>query len=110
MLSPLPAALSQFSNRQKKILNNSIKDCGALQALLTRFETQRLPRILRIKQAMDTGAKLEASDLAFLHEVLQTASQIMPLIDRNPDFQELYTRSVMLYYDITTLALENEMR
>jgi len=101
MLSPLPAALSQFSNRQKKILNNSIKDCGALQALLTRFETQRLPRILRIKQAMDTGAKLEASDLAFLHEVIQTASQIMPLIDRNPDFQELYTRSVMLYYDIS---------
>lgn len=92
------------------MIHGSVKDTGALQALLQRFGTQRLPRMLRIKRNLDDGEKLAVGDLAFLHEVLKTAGQIKPLMDRNPDFQDFYAQSVSLFHEITTLALENEQR
>ena len=90
------------------MIQPSRKELGTLQALLHRFITQRLPRLLRIKAAMEEGGKLATTDVAFLYEVLESASQIKPLMDRHPDFQPLYARSVLLFHQITSLALENE--
>lgn len=67
-------------------------------------------QVLRIKRSLDDGEKLAIGDLTFLHEVLKTAGQIKPLMDRNPDFQDFYAQSVSLFHEITTLALENEQR
>jgi len=90
------------------MIQPSRKELGILLALLHRFTTQRLPRLLRIKAAMEGGDKLKTTDVTFLYEVLDSASQIKPLMDRHPDFQPLYARSVLLFHEITTLALENE--
>ncbi|MFM8443895.1 MAG: hypothetical protein ACKN9W_11230 [Methylococcus sp.] len=87
----------------------TIKDLGALQALIHRFTTQRLQRLLKIKKSLDHRNKLSSSDLEFLHLMLKTASQVKPLFDRHPDFQDFYTRVVGLLHEITTQALANEI-
>lgn len=87
----------------------SIKDLGALQALIHRFTTQRLQRLLKIKKSLDHNNKLSSSDVDFLHLMLKTTSQVKPLFDRHPDFQDFYTRVVGLLHEITSLALANEI-
>ena len=88
--------------------NQDIKDTGIIIALLERFRTQRLPRALEIKQRVDEGGLLDNSDLEFLNDVLQTASELKPMVDTHPDYQEIYTASVEIYHDITSKALSNE--
>ena len=85
-----------------------LKDTGTAMALLERFRTQRLPRALKIKDRVDQGERLEDTDLTFLKEVLESAGQIQGLVERHPEYQEIYSRSVELYHDITTRALANE--
>ena len=85
-----------------------LKDTGMAMALLERFRSQRMPRVLKIKERVDQGERLEDTDLTFLKEVLDSAAQIKGLVDRHPEYQEIYTRSVELYHDITTQALANE--
>jgi hypothetical protein len=87
----------------------SIKDLGALQALIHRFTTQRLQRLLKIKKSLDHGNRLSSSDVEFLQLLLKTTSQIKPLFDRQPEYQDFYARVVGLLHDITTLALANEV-
>jgi hypothetical protein len=85
-----------------------LKDTGTAMALLERFRTQRLPRALKLKEKVDQGERLEDTDLAFLKEVLESADEIKGLVDRHPEYQEIYSRSVDLYHAITSKALANE--
>lgn len=89
-------------------MSETNKDLGIATALLERMRTQRIPRALELKAKVDRGEKLEDRDLAFLHEVFESAEQIMPLVDRHPEFQDLYTQALDLYKTITEKALENE--
>ncbi|MFB1489178.1 MULTISPECIES: hypothetical protein [unclassified Thiocapsa] len=81
---------------------------GVLEALLERFERQRLPRILALKQQVDEGGKLRAGDIDFLTEVLADAQHNAHLISEVPHCKDLYSRVVHLYRDITEKALVNE--
>ncbi len=81
---------------------------GVLEALLERFERQRLPRILALKQQVDEGGKLRAGDVDFLSEVLADAQQNAHLISELPQCKDLYARVVHLYREITEKALANE--
>ena len=89
-------------------MTDSSKDDGVIAALLERFQSIRLPRALDIKARVDKGEKLHENDLAFLGRVLEDAQQIQPLLDRHPEYEELVTRAMHLYNDITKKALENE--
>lgn len=84
------------------------KDAGLIQVLAERFETQRLPRALSIKEKLDQGGVLDNFDIEFLEQVFEDASTIKPLLDRHPEWQPLAAKMVSLYKEITDKALENE--
>jgi hypothetical protein len=90
-------------------MSNSSSDDGVIAALLERFQTIRLPRALDIKARVDSGEKLHENDIAFLSRVLEDAQHIQPLLDRHPEYEELVTRAMHLYGEITRKALENEL-
>ncbi len=88
-------------------MTESEKDAGIIEVLLERFEKQRLPRALSLKKKVDKGETLDDWETSYLEEVLEDAQQVKTLIDRHPEYQELYTRAVRLYKEITEKALEN---
>lgn len=93
---------------REKNMSETNKDLGIAAALLERMRTQRIPRALELKAKVERGEKLEDRDLAFLHEVFASAEQIMPLVDRHPEYQDLYAQALDLYKSITEKALDNE--
>lgn len=86
------------------------QDEGVIQTLLERLNEQRLPRLLRLKEKVDSGEVLADEDLGFLHAVFDDADGVKPIIDRHPEYQDLVARVLQLYGDITAKALENENR
>jgi hypothetical protein len=89
-------------------MSESSKDSGMIQVLAERFENQRLPRVLSIKEKVDKGGVLDEFDIEFLEQVFEDANTIKPLLDRHPEWQPLAARMVHLYKDITETALKNE--
>ncbi len=85
----------------------SSKDTGIIQTLVTRFEKQRLPRLLTLKEKVDKGETLDEWETTFLEEVAEDARENKHLVDKHPEYQVLYTRAVDLYKEITAKALEN---
>ena len=84
------------------------KDDGIIVALAERFETQRLPRALALKDQVERGERLSEQDLKFLGQVFSEAGQIRTLLDRHPEWQPLVARIMSLYKEITDRALANE--
>ena len=89
-------------------MTDSTKDAGIIVALAERLETQRLPRALDIKAKVDQGELLNDSDIAFLDEVFADTQRIKGLLDRHPEWQEIATKMISLYRQITEKALENQ--
>ena len=89
-------------------MNEPSKDTGLITVLLQRLEQQRLPRALDLKAKVDQGGLLNDFDIAFLEEVFADANKIKPILDRHPEYDELVTRVMHLYREITSKALENE--
>ncbi|MEN8107427.1 MAG: hypothetical protein ABFS22_05405 [Pseudomonadota bacterium] len=81
---------------------------GVILALIERFEKQRLPRLLELKEKTDNGELLSDEDIAFLDIVMHDAQQSKQLIDRHPDWQAFCSYVVHLYDTITEKALDNE--
>lgn len=86
----------------------SQKENGLIEVLVQRLEEQRIPRALDIKARVDNGERLNEFDIDFLEEALQDSIEVKPFIDQHPEWQELSTRVLSLYKDITSRALANE--
>lgn len=84
------------------------KEMGIIMALAERFETQRLPRALALKDQVDRGERLSEQDIKFLDQVLSDAGQLRTLLDKHPEWQPLVARVMALYKEITERALANE--
>ncbi len=84
------------------------QDAGMLAVLIERFETQRLPRALDLKEKVDKGGRLDDFDLAFLEDVFSDSQEIQPLIERHPEHQKIAAKMMGLYREITEKALANE--
>ena len=89
-------------------MDASSSDTGVLTALAQRLVDQRLPRALALKEKIDGGAVLEERDLEFLEQVLEDATKIAPVVERNPKYKEVAGRMLQLYKEIMAKALENE--
>jgi hypothetical protein len=109
--APAPPTISPTSfvpEHGRKNMTESNKDLGVATVVLERFTSERLPRALALKEKVDRGEKLDDRDLKFLHEVFTTARQIEYMVERHPEYQEIYAQATQLYKEITEKALENE--
>ncbi len=85
----------------------SEKDAGVFAVLMARFEKQRLPRALALREKVEKGEPLDEWDTTYLEEIMEDAREVKTLIDKHPEYQDLYARAVRLYKEITDKALEN---
>lgn len=83
---------------------------GILAVLMTRFESQRLPRALDLKAKVDQGECMDEFDLAFMQELLNDSLQAMPMLERHPEFEQLAGKAASLYREIAETALVNEKK
>ena len=81
---------------------------GVMAVLMERFETQRLPRALALKEKVDGGECLDEFDMAFLQETLADSTKVRPMLARHPEFEPLASKVASLYREITENALANE--
>jgi hypothetical protein len=95
-------------NRQEELMAEISKDTGIAATLFERFETQRLPRALALKEQVDRGDLLSDTDMAFLKLVFDDAQHINTLVHKHPEWQSLVARAIALYKEITDKALANE--
>ena len=84
------------------------KDEGLITVLMQRFEKDRLPRALDLKEKVDRGEILNDNDSAFLEQVFADTSKIKPLLDRHDEYHKLVSQAASLYHQITEKALQNE--
>ena len=82
---------------------------GVAMALVERLTEQRLPRALDLQDKVGRGERLDDLDIAFLEQVLGDAQALRPLLDQNPEYQELAARMFELYQAIVAKAAENEV-
>lgn len=86
----------------------SLENKGVLATVLERFEKHRLPRIIDIKKMVNQGNVLSEYDIIFLEEVLLDTKEYKPFVEEHAEYRELFARTVHLYNEITSKALENE--
>ncbi|MFZ4704234.1 MAG: hypothetical protein ACOYMG_29670 [Candidatus Methylumidiphilus sp.] len=89
-------------------MTDDTKDLGVAIALMERFTEDTLPKALEIKKRLDEGGLLDHWDIEFLEELFKRAEEIRPLIDRHPEYQEIYAGAVHLYKQIADEAMQNE--
>ena len=88
-------------------MSQESKDKGVILALLERFNKYRLPRALEMKKKVDGGELLNDEDLNHLEEVFADAGEIKQLLDRNPEYLEVYTRAISLWQEIINKDYKN---
>ncbi|MGI0116181.1 hypothetical protein [Zooshikella sp. RANM57] len=91
-------------------MDQNAEEAGIIAALIERFDKQRLPRALSIKERVDQGERLSEYDIAFLEEVFTDANEMRGYVDRHPEYHDLAAKAAALYKAIMDKALENEER
>ena len=91
-------------------MEESEGELGTIYALIERFEKQRLPRLLELKNRVDKGGVLSEPDIQFMDQVMLDAQRSKRLIDRHPEWQEFCAEVIHFYEEIAEKALENEMK
>jgi hypothetical protein len=89
-------------------MKQEANDTGVAAVIIERLEKERLPRALDLKAKVDAGGQLDDMDIAFLERVFADSEDIKPLLDRHPEYNELASRMMRLYQEITARGLENE--
>jgi len=83
---------------------------GIIQSLVQEFEQHHLPRLLRLKDRLDSGEPINDVDLEFLCREIKDAGLAMHMTVNFPEIQEFCFQMAHLYKEICDEALENEKR
>lgn len=86
----------------------SKKDVGVIQALVERFEKQRLQTLLALRDKVNKGNTLSDWEVEFLDRVVDDATRTMPLTEGHVELHKFCAHVIHLYKEITEKALENE--
>jgi len=84
------------------------KDKGMIMVLLERFNKQRLPRALALKKKVDSGELLDDYDQKYIKELQKDSSEVMLIIERNPEYKDLAANIINLYKEIIEKDIENQ--
>ena len=84
------------------------KDKGLIMVLLERFNKQRLPRALALKEKVDSGELLDDYDHKYIKELQKDSSEVMLIIERNPEYKDLAANIINLYKEIIEKDIENQ--
>ena len=84
------------------------KDKGMIMVLLERFNKQRLPRALALKEKVDSGELLDDYDHKYIKELQKDTSEVMLIIERNPEYKDLAANIINLYKEIIEKDTENQ--
>lgn len=83
-------------------------ELGTLTVWLRRASRRRIPRLLRIQKAVDNGARLSSFQVTFLTRVFRDFHDALPYFDEHKEVQDIATKMVNLYHEISEQALKNE--
>ena len=86
------------------------KDKGVIFVLLDRFNKQRHPRALEMEKRLNKGEVLSKIDHEFIKQVFSEAGEIKQLVERNPEYRELYEKAVVVWHEILEKDLENQKK
>ena len=86
------------------------KDKGVIFVLLERFNKHRYPRLLKMKELVDSGEVLSKIDHSYIKTVQTDAVKIRQLVERNPEYQEIYDNALNLWNEIIEKDLENQKK
>lgn len=85
-------------------------DDAIVQMLLERLVSQRLPRVVAIRDRVNQGERLTDFDIDFLQQAMTDAGDAQKYLERHPELQSLGVRLVQLYDEIVRKATENESK
>jgi hypothetical protein len=81
---------------------------GIMQSLFQEFEQHRLPRLLRLKDKVDSGVAINDVDFDFLCKEINDACVTKHLIVHFPELEEFCLHLGHLYKELCDRAVENE--
>ena len=90
------------------MVSQRFRDLGVMTVLLRRVYSQRLPRVLILKDKVERGERLDHYDISYLDHILADARAIQPTIERHPEYQPLAAQLIGLYKLVIDRAVENE--
>lgn len=88
-------------------MSDNSNDQGVIQVLLDRFNKQRLPRALEMKEKVNRGEELDDDEITYLAAVFEDIRSLKPLLDRHPEYEPLVIKGMALYQEISEQALAN---
>ena len=91
-------------------MDQNEKDKGVIMVLLERFNKQRLPRALALKEKVDSGELLDDYDHKYIKELQKDSSEVMLIIERNPEYKDLAANIINLYKQIIEKDTENRTK
>jgi len=81
---------------------------GIMQTLLLEFELHRLPRLLRLKDKVDSGVAINEVDFDFLCKEINDACVTKHLTVNFPELEEFCLQMGHLFKELCDKAVENE--